>query len=58
MANDRYSFLVIEESLPEGAIAQHRQTRPMVDRHGRAGRRRVPRIKAIIGRSTDSKRSV
>jgi len=28
MANDRYSFLVVEESLPEGTIADHRRARP------------------------------
>jgi len=33
MANDRYGFLVIEESLPEGTIAQHRKARPKVARH-------------------------
>jgi hypothetical protein len=27
MANDRYCFLVVEESLPEGTIAEHRKSR-------------------------------
>jgi hypothetical protein len=27
MANDRYCFLVLEESLPEGTIAEHRKAR-------------------------------
>jgi hypothetical protein len=27
MANDRYWYVVIEESLPEGTIAEHRKSR-------------------------------
>ena len=27
MAKDRYCFLVLEESLPEGTIAEHRRAR-------------------------------
>jgi hypothetical protein len=27
MANDRYCFLVLEESLPQGTIAEHRKAR-------------------------------
>jgi hypothetical protein len=27
MANDRYCYLVVEESLPEGTIAEHRKSR-------------------------------
>ncbi len=57
MANDRYGFLVIEESLPEGTIAQHRNPRPKADRHVRARRRRVPAVKAFFRRSAGSRQS-
>ena len=47
MANDRYCFQVLEESLPQGTIAEHRKARrpkrkrlslrkrPPRDQHGR-----------------------
>jgi hypothetical protein len=57
MANDRYGFLVIEESLPEGTIAQHRNPRPKPDRHVRARRRRVAAVKAVFRRSAGSRHS-
>ena len=57
MANDRYGFLVIEESLPEGTIAQHRNPRPKADRHVRARRRRVPAVKDFFHRSAGSRQS-
>ena len=41
MANDRYCFLVLEESLPEGTIAQHRKARRLkLKRPGPMKRRR------------------
>jgi hypothetical protein len=43
MANDRYCFLVLEESLPEGTIAEHRKARrPKAKRPSPAKRPRLP----------------
>jgi hypothetical protein len=47
MANDRYCFIVLEESLPEGTIAQHRRSRPKAARHVRAERRRLAKDQAV-----------
>ena len=48
MANDRYCFLVLEESLPEGTIAQHRRSRPKAGRRVRARRRRLRAVRAVF----------
>jgi hypothetical protein len=43
MANDRYCFLVLEESLPQGTIAEHRKARqPKPKRLSRTKRARQP----------------
>ena len=41
MDNDRRCFLVVEESLPEGTIAEHRRSRPKAKRHVRTRRWRL-----------------
>ena len=38
MANDNRSFLVLEESMPDGTIAEHRRARPKAKRRGRTWR--------------------
>jgi len=43
MVNDRYCFLVLEESLPEGTIAEHRRARrPKPKRSSATKRPRQP----------------
>ena len=46
MANDRYCFLVLEESLPEGTIAEHRKARRK--RPSPTKRRRQPTDQHVI----------
>jgi hypothetical protein len=48
MANDRYRFLVLEESLPEGTIAEHRRSRPKAKRQARAERQRSAANQPVI----------
>ena len=40
MANDRYCSLVLEESLPEGTIAEHRKSRRPKPKRAAATKRR------------------
>jgi hypothetical protein len=48
MANDRYCFLVVEESLPEGTIAEHRKSRPKAKRPVPTQRPRLPTDRPVI----------
>jgi hypothetical protein len=58
MANDRYCFLVIEESLPEGTIAELRKSRARkAERPLPAKQRRLPADQAIIQTSARSRQS-
>jgi hypothetical protein len=42
MANDRYCYLVLEESLPEGTIAEHRKSRRPKAKSSVLAKRRRP----------------
>jgi hypothetical protein len=44
MANDRYCFLVLEESLPEGTIAEHRRARRPKRKRSSPARGRMLRL--------------
>jgi hypothetical protein len=55
MANDRYCFLVLEESLPEGTIAEHRNSRPKVKRPVPTQRQRVLTGRPVLRSSARSK---
>ena len=58
MANDRYCFLVLEESLPEGTIAEHRRARrPKPRRPSPAKRQRQPADQHVLQTSPRSSRS-
>jgi hypothetical protein len=58
MANDRYFFLVLEESLPEGTIAEHRKARrPKPKRPSNTKRQRQPADQHVIQTSAPSRRS-
>jgi hypothetical protein len=58
MANDRYCFLVLEESLPEGTIAEHRKARrPKPKRPSTTKRQRQPTDQHVIQTSARSRRS-
>jgi len=58
MANDRYCFLVLEESLPEGTIAEHRKARrPKLKRPGPIKRRWQLTDQHVIKTSARSKQS-
>ena len=58
MANDRYGFLVLEESLPEGTIAEHRKARrPKPKRPSRTKRQRQLTDQHVIQTSAHSKQS-
>ena len=48
MANDRYCFLVLEESLPEGTIAEHRKSRPKAKRPVPTQRQRLPTDRPVL----------
>ena len=49
MAYDRYCFVVVEESLPEGTIAELRKARrPKPKRPSPTGRRRQPTDQHVI----------
>jgi hypothetical protein len=53
MANDRYCFLVLEESLPEGTIAEHRKARrPKPKRPSPTERQRQPTDQHVIQTSS------
>jgi hypothetical protein len=57
MANDRY-FLVLEESLPEGTIAEHRRARrPKSKRPSPTKRPRQPADQHVIRTSARSRQS-
>jgi hypothetical protein len=56
MRDDRYSFMVVEESLPTATIAEYRQTRGARERSGARG---IPaRIVARLSRSLLAQRRV
>ena len=58
MANDRFCFLVLEESLPEGTIAEHRKARrPKAKRRSPAKRPRLPTDGPMIQTSARSRQS-
>jgi len=58
MTNDRYCFLVLEESLPEGTIAEHRKARrPKPKRPSSTKRQRQPTDERVIQTSARSRRS-
>jgi hypothetical protein len=58
MANDRYCFLVLEESLPEGTIAEHRRARrPKRKRPSPTKRQGQPTDRHVIQTSARSRRS-
>jgi hypothetical protein len=57
MANDRYCFLVLEESLPEGTIAKHRKSRSKPERHSRTGRRWWRKDGAVVQARRDPRKS-
>lgn len=58
MANNRYSFLVLEESLPEGTIAEHRRARrPKLNRPSPTKRQGQPANQHVIQTSARSRRS-
>ena len=54
MANDRYCFLVLEESLPEGTIAEHRKSRPKAKRPVPT-QRQLPTDRPVLQASARSK---
>jgi hypothetical protein len=56
MANDRYCFLVLEESLPEGTIAEHRKSRPKAKPLVPAQRQRRPTERPVIRTSAQSRK--
>jgi hypothetical protein len=56
MANDRYCFLVLEESLPEGTIAEHRKSRPKAKPPIPAQPQRRPTERAMIRTSARSRK--
>jgi len=58
MANDRYCFLVLEESLPEGPMVEYRKSRrPHAKRPVPTKRRRLPTDQPVIQTSARSRRS-
>jgi hypothetical protein len=58
MANNRYSFLVLEESLPEGTIAEHRRARRLkLTRPSPTKRQGQPTDQHAIQTSARSRRS-
>jgi hypothetical protein len=58
MANDCYCFLVLEESLPEGTIAEHRKARrPKPKRPTATKRQRWPADQHLIQTSARSRQS-
>jgi hypothetical protein len=58
MANDRYRCLVVEESLPEGTIAEHRKSRrAKAKRLVPTRRQRVSADQPAIQASARSRRS-
>jgi len=58
MANDRYCFLVLEESLPEGTIAEHRTARrPKPKRLSRTKRQRQPANQHVVQTPARSRQS-
>jgi len=48
MTNDRYCFLVLEESLSEGTIAEHRRSRLKAKRPVATKRQRTPGDRPLI----------
>jgi hypothetical protein len=58
MANDRYCFLVLEESLPEGTIAEHRKSRPKAKRRVPTQRQPLPTDRPVIQTSARSRKAV
>jgi hypothetical protein len=56
MANDRYRFLVLEESLPEGTITEHRKARSKAKRPIDT-KRRPPSDRAVIPTSARAGRA-
>jgi len=56
MANDRYCFLVLEESLPEGTIAEHRKSRAKAKRPVSPHRQRLPTDRPAIQTSARSRK--
>jgi hypothetical protein len=58
MVNDRYCFLVLEESLPEGSMVEYRKSRrPKGKRPLPTKRRRLPADQSVNETSARSKRS-
>ena len=56
MANDRYCFLVLEESLSEGTIAEHRRSRLKAKRPVATKRQRAPGERPVFQTSARSRR--
>jgi hypothetical protein len=57
MANDRYWYLVVEESLPEGTIAEHRKSRrPKAKRPLPTKRQRLSTDQPVIETSARPRR--
>jgi hypothetical protein len=56
MANDRYCFLVLEESLSEGTIAEHRRSRLKANRPVATKRQRMLGGRPVIERSARSRK--
>ena len=57
MVNDRYCFLVLEESLPEGPMGEYRKSRRPKAKRLPTKRRRLPTDQSVIQTSTRSRRS-
>jgi hypothetical protein len=56
MANDRYCFLVLEESLAEGTIAEHRRSRLKAKRAVVCKRQRMLGDRPVIETSARSRK--
>jgi len=57
MADDRYNFLVLEETLPEGTIAEHRGSRAKAKRPVPAKRRLAPGDRPVTQRPPRSRKA-
>jgi hypothetical protein len=58
MAYDRYCFLVLEESLPEGTIAEHRKARrPKSKRPSPTARQQQPTDRHVVQTPARSRRA-
>ena len=57
MVNDRYCFLVLEESLPEGPMVEYRKSRRPKGKRLPTKRRRLLTDQSVIQTSARSRRS-